>query len=110
MNWKEFFKPTKSKILIFLILTLISFYDYITGYLACVPSMSIYDTFIPIFLHPYNSLNVISYVNTKQKFYCISALQPKNFYFFVLDLIWYYLFTSLIYSLLIWIYDKVKKR
>ena len=110
MNWKEFLKPTIPKILIFLFITLFSLYDYLTSVSGCVSTLPISDVSISIILHPFNALNVVSYITSAKEFYCYSAIQPKNLDLVVLDLVWYYILISVISFMIIRVYNKVKRK
>jgi len=89
MNWKEFFKPDWRKILIFLVLFILSSLASIKIYLCNMMGIGpcpIGYGFPLEFLYP--------------------ILDFKNLINLLIDIIFWYLLSCLI----IWIYDKVKKK
>lgn len=88
MNWKEFLKPDRRKIVIFVILSLLFSFSFLPFSLFVV--------------------GVSTYIGFPLTIYYFSIRTGPIFSFenLILDIIVWYLLSCLI----IWIYDKVKKR
>lgn len=93
MNWKEFLKPDWRKIVIFVIL-----------FVMLIIIANLYPPkLIPSWLE---NLNIIFYFPDFFIFEILKLSISTVIFLFILDLIYWYLLSCLI----VWVYDKVKKK
>jgi hypothetical protein len=103
MKWEKFFKPDWRKILIFVILfLLITFLPILLGFCATIPTV-VGDKQCLLVIQPFFVFlpsETISYKPIVTGLYFVPSL------YWILDIIFWYLLSCLI----VWIYDKVKKK
>lgn len=92
MDWKEFFKPNKKKIIVFLILSFLPIPFYVKSYCKCYPAGCKCPEVLVILL-----LILIIPILLGAKFFLIGVIVGS-------------LLNYLLSCLMSWIYDKVRKR